>query len=119
MIGLIPALKECVRRHMPAKHTVLLSEFDRILKDYQEHQSEIHAKLVAIMNERFMVHVKAMQVIQWDEQDESVKSPNSYMETLVKETMTLHKVLSKYLPHQNLQVRKAFLSYCQIVTRLL
>ncbi|KAI8144882.1 Vps54-like protein-domain-containing protein [Fennellomyces sp. T-0311] len=103
MIGLIPSLKECVRRHMPAKHTVLLSEFDRILKDYQEHQSEIHAKLVAIMNERFTVHVKAMQVIRWDEQDESGKSPSSYMETLVKETMTLHKVLNKYLPHHNLQ----------------
>ena len=93
---------------MPTKHTVLLSEFDRILKDYQEHQSEIHAKLVAIMNERFFVHVKAMQVIQWDEQqdDSSGKNANNYMETLVKETMTLHKVLSKYLPHQNLQVRK-------------
>ncbi|KAI7854197.1 Vps54-like protein-domain-containing protein [Circinella umbellata] len=104
MIGLIPSLKECVRQHMPTKHTVLLSEFDRILKDYQEHQSEIHAKLVAIMNERFFVHVKAMQVIQWDEHnDSSEKSPNNYMETLVKETMTLHKVLSKYLPHQNLQ----------------
>ncbi|KAI9498334.1 Vps54-like protein-domain-containing protein [Zychaea mexicana] len=103
MIGLIPSLKECVRQHMPAKHTVLLSEFDRILKDYQEHQGEIHAKLVAIMNERFSVHVKAMQVIQWDEEDESGKIPNNYMETLVKETMTLHKVLSKYLPHQNLQ----------------
>lgn len=62
MIGLIPSLRTCVQKHMPAKHAVLLSEFDRILKDYTDHQSEIHAKLVAIMNERFTVHVKAMQV---------------------------------------------------------
>lgn len=104
MIGLIPSVKECVGRHMPTKHKVLLSEFDRILKDYQEHQKEIHAKLVAIMNERFAVHVKAMQVIKWDEQPDTEKSPNGYMETLVKETMTLHKVLNKYLPHHDLQV---------------
>lgn len=67
MIALIPSLKACVQRHMPAKHNVLLSEFDRILKDYKDHQHEIHAKLVAIMNERFTVHVKAMQVCSIDQ----------------------------------------------------
>ncbi|KAI8379270.1 Vps54-like protein-domain-containing protein [Radiomyces spectabilis] len=103
MIQLVPSLKECVRRHMPVKHAVLLSEFDRIVNDYRDHQGEIHAKLVAIMNERFTVHIKAMQSIKWDEDNSTGKNANSYMETLVKETMTLHKVLSKYLPVQDLQ----------------
>ncbi|KAI9025359.1 Vps54-like protein-domain-containing protein [Phycomyces nitens] len=103
MIGLIPSLRDCIGRNMPAKHRVLLSEFDRIVRDYKDHQSEIHSKLVAIMNERFSVHVKAMQNIQWDEQEITGKVANQYMETLVKETMTLHKVLSKYLPHHDLQ----------------
>ena len=62
MITLIPLLKECVRRCMAEKQVVLLSEFDRMLKDYQNHQGEIHAKLIAIMNERFDVHMKSMQV---------------------------------------------------------
>lgn len=47
---------------MAEKQVVLLSEFDRMLKDYQNHQGEIHAKLIAIMNERFDVHMKSMQV---------------------------------------------------------
>lgn len=103
---------------MPTKHKVLLSEFDRILKDYQEHQKEIHAKLVAIMNERFAVHAKAMQVIKWDELPDTEKSPNGYMETLVKETMTLHKVLSKYLPHHDLQVHTRVENEAQSVMEL-
>jgi vacuolar protein sorting-associated protein 54 len=107
---------------MTDKQYVLLSEFDRMLKDYQNHQGEIHAKLIAIMNERFDVHKKSMQVrslltnsrkvlqdltmlskaINWD--TASANSPNAYMETLVKETTTLHKVLNKYLPPQDLKV---------------
>lgn len=31
--------------------------------------------------------------------------PNTYMEVLVKETVTLHKVLSKYLAEQSVEVR--------------
>ncbi|KAI9320624.1 Vps54-like protein-domain-containing protein [Dichotomocladium elegans] len=119
MIALIPSLKEWVGRHMPAKQSILLGEFDRILKDYKDHQSEIHAKLVAIMNERFLVHMKAMQAIQWDQPVESEKSPNAYMETLVKETMTLHKVLNKYLPFNDLQkiMTEVFTSFATQLTR--
>jgi hypothetical protein len=62
MVALIPSLKQCVKRCMTDKQYVLLSEFDRMLKDYQNHQGEIHAKLIAIMNERFDVHKKSMQV---------------------------------------------------------
>ncbi|KAI8336713.1 Vps54-like protein-domain-containing protein [Chlamydoabsidia padenii] len=103
MIALTPSLKDCVGRYMPAKHMVLLSEFDRVGNDFKGHQQEIHVKLVSIMNERFSIHIKAMQVIQWDIDDTTGKQANIYMETLVKETMTLHKVLSKYLPSKDLQ----------------
>jgi hypothetical protein len=33
-------------------------------QDYQEHQNEIHAKLVAIMSDRLSVHVAALRVSQ-------------------------------------------------------
>jgi vacuolar protein sorting-associated protein 54 len=105
MIELIPKLKECIGRQMSTKHTPLLSEFDRIRKDYKDHQSEIHVKLIAIMNERFNTHVKAMQSIKWDDEKESSgKNANLYMETLVTETVRLHKVLNKYLPAHDLRV---------------
>lgn len=106
MIALIPKLKECIARHLSAKQVGLLSEFDRIVNDYKEHQGEIHTKLVAIMNERFAAHVKAMQAIQWDEDvPQTGKNANIYMETLVTETIRLHKVLAKYLPVHDLKVR--------------
>lgn len=106
MIALIPKLKECIGRHMSTKQVSTLSEFDRIVKDYRDHQGEIHAKLVAIMNERFAAHVKAMQMIKWDEDEpQTGKNANNYMETLVTETVRLHKVLAKYLPIHDLKVK--------------
>jgi vacuolar protein sorting-associated protein 54 len=74
----------------------MLIEFDKLKRDFQEHQSEIHSKLISIMGDRTSAHVKTLQNIDWDrpKQGESV---NDYMELLVKETVTLHKVLSRYL----------------------
>ncbi|KAG0942041.1 hypothetical protein G6F57_004640 [Rhizopus arrhizus] len=106
MVVLVPKLKECMESYVSSKQANLLSEFDRIVNDYTNHQNEIHTKLVAIMNERFTAHVKAMQSIQWDEEEkEGVvgKHANVYMETLVTETIRLHKVLSKYLPIDDLK----------------
>ncbi|RCI05882.1 hypothetical protein CU098_003366 [Rhizopus stolonifer] len=81
-----------------------LTEFDRIVEDYRNHQGEIHAKLVAIMNERFAAHIKAMQALDFDQEpQETGKNANIYMETLVTETVRLHKVLSKYLPVYDLK----------------
>ena len=54
----------------------MLTEFDKLkrvcssspvevmlmMQDYQEHQNEIHAKLVAIMSDRLSVHVAALRV---------------------------------------------------------
>ncbi|CAO3700621.1 unnamed protein product [Rhizopus stolonifer] len=109
MVVLVPRLKECVSSYMSSKQAGLLSEFDRIVRDYANHQNEIHIKLVSIMNERFTAHVKAMQSIQWDEEENENtinKQANLYMETLVTETVRLHKVLSKYLPIEDLKVKK-------------
>ncbi|CAG8766240.1 11815_t:CDS:2, partial [Gigaspora rosea] len=70
--------------------------------DYINHQSEIHSKLVSIMNDRLVVHLRSFQSTNWDESD-TKDGPNPYMESLVKETTTLHKVLNKYLPLEILQ----------------
>ncbi|TCD63552.1 hypothetical protein EIP91_005298 [Steccherinum ochraceum] len=97
MISLIPYVRETYRRHLNQKQAVMLIEFDKLKRDYQEHQNEIHAKLIAIMGDRLTVHIRTLQGIKWDvaPQHEGV---NDYMEMLVKETVTLHKVLSRYLP---------------------
>jgi vacuolar protein sorting-associated protein 54 len=71
-------------------------------QDYQEHQNEIHAKLVAIMSDRLSVHVGSLRGIDW-EAAPAKDGPRPYAEMLVKETATLHKVLSKYLAPQTVE----------------
>ncbi|RAQ52520.1 GARP complex component (Vps54) [Aspergillus flavus] len=94
IIALVPYIREFVRRHSPS--SPLMGEFDKVKRLYQEHQSGIHEKLVDIMSGRSSVHVNAMKKIDWDASGSSTVNP--YMETLAKETGTLHRVLSKHLP---------------------
>ncbi|CDO76445.1 hypothetical protein BN946_scf184781.g22 [Trametes cinnabarina] len=97
MISLIPYVRETFRRHLSQKQAVMLIEFDKLKRDYQEHQNEIHAKLIAIMGDRLTAHIRSLQAVRWDLPKEG-DGVNEYMEVLVKETVTLHKVLSRYLP---------------------
>lgn len=78
-------------------------EFDKVKRLYQEHQSGINDKLVDIMSGRATTHVNVMKKIDWDT---PLANPNvnPYMETLVKETATLHKVLSKHLPDMTVRM---------------
>ncbi|KAF9532159.1 Vps54-like protein-domain-containing protein [Crepidotus variabilis] len=93
---LIPYIREAFRRHLSQKQAVMLVEFDKLKRDFQEHQNEIHSKLIAIMGDRLNAHVKALKAVDWIA-PQTTGGVNSYMEVLVKETVTLHKVLSRYL----------------------
>ncbi|KAF8211922.1 Vps54-like protein-domain-containing protein [Mycena galopus ATCC 62051] len=93
-IALIPYVRETFRRHLSQKQAVMLVEFDKLKRDYQEHQNEIHAKLIAIMGDRLSAHIRTFQTVDWTAPREGV---NAYMTVLVKETVTLHKVLSRHL----------------------
>ncbi|KAI6022748.1 Vps54-like protein-domain-containing protein [Pisolithus marmoratus] len=96
MVALIPYIRETFRRHLSPNQAVMLVEFDKLKRDFQEHQNEIHAKLIAIMGDRINAHTKSLQGVNWEapKQNDGV---HDYMELLVKETVTLHKVLSRYL----------------------
>ncbi|KAH9813074.1 hypothetical protein DFH28DRAFT_1109143 [Melampsora americana] len=107
MIQLIPYIRECLRRHLSMKQAVMLVDFDKIKRDYQEHQNEIHSKLISIMSDRLSVHLQTLQSIEWETIDESLDSKpngaNGYLESLFKEVGTLHKVLSRYLTPSTLE----------------
>lgn len=51
-----------------------------------------------------MYHIQSMYNIDWDAERDYTddQEVNTYMEILVKETLTLHKVLNKYLSHSEL-----------------
>ncbi|CAE6420707.1 unnamed protein product [Rhizoctonia solani] len=101
MVTLIPYIRETFRRHLSPKQAVMLTEFDKLKRDFQEHQNEIYTKLISIMGDRLAVHCKSLQASSKSEIDwtspNSKPPPNAYMEVLVKETATLHKVLTRYL----------------------
>lgn len=100
VIALVPYIREFVRRHAPSSS--LMGDFDKVKRLFQEHQSGIHEKLVDIMSSRSTVHVNAMKKIDWDASSSTGVSP--YMETLAKETGTLHRVLSKHLPEMTVSM---------------
>ncbi|KAI0403179.1 Vps54-like protein-domain-containing protein [Xylaria palmicola] len=106
---LIPHVREFVRRHAAlgphvnnASVASLMGEFDKVKRLFQEHQNNIYDKLVEIMGGRAAAHAKSMKGISWEEETES--KVNVYMETLVKETITLHRVLTKHLPESTVRL---------------
>ncbi|KAF9977695.1 hypothetical protein BGZ73_005205 [Actinomortierella ambigua] len=107
---LIPSIKEWIKIKMTDKQVVMLTEFDRILRDYQEHQNEIHAKLVAIMSERLNLHIRSMtnpNVVDYDALNKQLSngggSVNAFVDGMVKDVTTLHKVLSRFLPTNSMR----------------
>ncbi|KAL8677007.1 MAG: hypothetical protein Q9186_006518 [Xanthomendoza sp. 1 TL-2023] len=99
--ALTPHIREFVRRHTPGSGQLMI-EFDKVRRLYQEHQYGVHDKLVEIMSGRASAHVAAMKLIKWDAPVKDAQAVNPYMETLVRETLTLHKVLSKFLPEMTI-----------------
>ncbi|EFQ27991.1 hypothetical protein CGRA01v4_03342 [Colletotrichum graminicola] len=101
---LIPHIREFVRRHAGSGAGVssLMGEFDKVRRLFQEHQNSIYDKLVDIMSGRASQHSKSMKTIDWDH--DNSQSAHAYMETLAKETTTLHRVLTKHLPETSVQL---------------
>ncbi|KAK5662771.1 hypothetical protein OQA88_6178 [Cercophora sp. LCS_1] len=95
--AVIPHVRELVRRHCGSGSTVstVMGEFDKVRRLYQEHQNSIYDKLVEIMTGRVQVAARKLRNLDWEAPSDS---PQEYMETLVKETTTLHRALTKYLP---------------------
>ncbi|TVY41786.1 Vacuolar protein sorting-associated protein [Lachnellula occidentalis] len=111
--SLIPHIREFVRRHAGMNTSIsnLMGEFDKVRRAYLEHQQSIYDKLVDIMAGRAAAHTKAMKLIDWENAGRD--GVNTYMETLTKETRTLHRVLSNYLPAMTVQgiMEPVFKSY--------
>ncbi|KAK6465120.1 Vps54-like protein-domain-containing protein, partial [Scheffersomyces coipomensis] len=71
--------------------------FYRIISNYKDHENEIFSKLVSIMHDRTLSHCNAIIGIDWSQPLTHPRQCHQYMETLVKDTTTVAKVLSRYL----------------------
>ncbi|KAI4171627.1 MAG: hypothetical protein LQ343_004105 [Gyalolechia ehrenbergii] len=101
--ALIPHIREFVRRHSSGSGQLMI-EFDKVRRLYQEHQYGVHDKFVEIMSGRASAHVSSLRKINWDAVGKDAQAVNPYMEILIKETLTLHKVLSKFLPEMTISM---------------
>lgn len=103
---LVPYVREFIRRRANSVSGVtassLMGDFDKVRRLYQEHQNSIYEKLMEIMSGRAQIHARSMAKIDWDN-DESESGVHLYMETLVKDTITLHRNLVKTLPENTVQ----------------
>lgn len=98
MVSLIAPLRALCARHLRPQQAVLLNEFDKLQRDFSEHQLEIHAKLVAIMGDRIQVHARALaSQHDWDAPFADDAPPSQAVQDLVRETGTLHRVMTQYL----------------------
>ncbi|KAI5270836.1 Vps54-domain-containing protein [Aureobasidium subglaciale] len=115
VIAMSPYLREAVRRHAStANKAEILGEFDKLKRLYQDHQMAIHDKLVEIMTARATSHVNSMKKLDFDaEAKKNADGTSAYMETLTKETGTLHRVLSRHLAGMDVTVilSQIFASY--------
>ncbi|KAL2133646.1 hypothetical protein VTI74DRAFT_2002 [Chaetomium olivicolor] len=95
--AIIPHVREFVRRHCGAGTAAssVMGEFDKVRRAFQEHQNNIYDKLVEIMSGRALAGTKKLKALIWDQE---ASTTNEYMETLAKETTTLHRNLTKHLP---------------------
>jgi len=102
VIAILPYIRECARRRASGNKPAL-GEFDNVKRLLHDQQQSIHEKLIDIMSNRATVHVRNIKKIEWDNDTEIKKDVSPNMETLTKETVTLHKVINKYL--HEIQVR--------------
>ena len=63
VILLIPDLREYFRSFLSKQHNVLLTQFDRLLQDYQTHCRELAKKLKTIMEDGFIKHLSKVWLL--------------------------------------------------------
>jgi vacuolar protein sorting-associated protein 54 len=104
IIAILPYIRECARRRIAsASNKAAIGEFDNVKRLLQDQQVSIHDKLTDILSGRATLHMRSLKKVEWDNEAETNKDVSSSMESLTRDTATMHKVINKYL--SEIQVR--------------
>ncbi|KAH9882295.1 hypothetical protein J1614_000531 [Plenodomus biglobosus] len=104
IIALLPYMRECARRRATSTSSKsALGEFENVKRLLHDQQNQIHEKLTNILTGRAGVHMRSLRKIEWDDAAEVGKDVSAAMESLTKDTVTMYKVINKYL--SEMQVR--------------
>ncbi|KAI3800624.1 hypothetical protein L1987_28717 [Smallanthus sonchifolius] len=104
--AIIPEIRRILFLKVPeTRKGLLLSQIERVSQDYKVHRDEIHTKLVQIMRERLLVHLRGLpQIIEtWNRVDETDAQPSQFARSLTKEVGYLQRVLSRTLHEADVQ----------------
>lgn len=104
--AIIPDIRQILFLRVPDNRKPLLqSEIDRVAQDYKIHRDEIHTKLVQIMRERLLVHLRGLpQIVEsWNKPDDGDTQPSQFAKSLTKEVGYLQRVLSRMLHEADVQ----------------
>ncbi|KAL3833754.1 hypothetical protein ACJIZ3_008490 [Penstemon smallii] len=104
--AIIPEIRRILLLKVPETYKGLLqSEIDRVSTDYKNHRDEIHSKLVQIMRERLLVHLRSLpQIVDgWNRSEDTELQPSQFARSLTKEVGFLLRTLSKHLLEEDVQ----------------
>ncbi|KAI5440958.1 Vacuolar protein sorting-associated protein 54 [Lathyrus oleraceus] len=104
--AIIPEIRQILFLKVPeTRKSLLLSEIDRVAQDYKVHRDEIHTKLVQIMRERLLVHLRGLpQIVEsWNRPEDADPQPSQFARSLTKEVGYLQRVLSRTLNEDDVQ----------------
>lgn len=104
--AIIPELRQILFLKVPeTRKAMLQSEIDRVAQDYKVHRDEIHTKLVQIMRERLLVHLRGLpQIVEsWNRPEDADPQPSQFARSLTKEVGYLQRVLTRTLHEVDVQ----------------
>ncbi|EDV24143.1 uncharacterized protein TRIADDRAFT_27025, partial [Trichoplax adhaerens] len=91
----IPQIKTYFQSMLPPKKHILLTKFDHLLQDYQNHCQEIDSKLISIMDTVFFTQLGKWEV--------KAPTPSQCFRGMIKQVAKLHDALSDLLPKEHVK----------------
>ncbi|CAI5944070.1 unnamed protein product [Closterium sp. NIES-64] len=107
--ALIPDLRRILSAFIPdARRGLVITHLDRVAQDYRVHRDEIHSKLVAIMRERLLVHLRSLPAVAdtYCRPDDSPaeQQPSNFAPVVPDDEVgVLHRILSPLLLEADLR----------------
>ncbi|XP_068645902.1 vacuolar protein sorting-associated protein 54, chloroplastic isoform X2 [Aristolochia californica] len=104
--AIIPDIRRILLLQIPESKAQMQSDIiDKVAQDYKVHRDEIHTKLVQIMRERVLVHLRGLpQIVEsWSRTEENEQQPSQFARSLTKEVGYLQRVLSRTLHEMDVQ----------------
>ncbi|KAK1384786.1 Vps54 domain-containing protein [Heracleum sosnowskyi] len=104
--AITPEIRRILFYKVPeTRRPLLLTDMDRVEHDYKVHRDEIHTKLVQIMRERLLYHLRSLpQIVEsWNRTEDTDSQPSIFALSVTKEVGHLQRVLSRILHKADVQ----------------